>query len=508
MLQFSYRTLLTMLGCAGAACTLLIGCARVEPAADFRRAGRLVAERTGHEAVYDPQTEGVIHDRVEALLADGLTVDEAVQVALLNNRKLQTAFQEIGVSRADVVQSKLLTNPTVSLSFMLPEGGGLPKLDFGLTQQIVDLWQIPVREKVAKAQLEATILEIAQQAVTLAFDVRARAAELLALQRAEETLRENLQLVEQSLQLAQRQFEAGVVSQLDVNLTKVNVIDVHLELIATQRERQLAAAAVARLLNLSTDQRAWTLQDTLPTPGELPHGDLLSVALAQRLDARVAEARVHQAESDLRLECLQVFPSIEAGFGLERGEQRAMPGRKVLADTARASIANGALTAPSIQSRAERALQRRQIIDLVLGPSLAFTVPIFDQNQAQIAKARYRVIQRRKEYEDLADQIANDVESAAQVANTAASLVGYFHTEALPQGQVSVEGARRLYEAGQQSVALLLEAQESFVARRRAYVRAQGEYALATVALERAVGGRLPPVAATQPAATAPAAPD
>jgi cobalt-zinc-cadmium efflux system outer membrane protein len=403
-----------------------------------------------------------------------------------------------------VVQSTLLTNPTVSLSFMLPEGGGLPKLDFGLTQQIVDLWQIPVRKKVAQAQLEATILDVAQRAVTLAFDVRARAVELLAIQRGEATLRENLELVEQSFQLAQRQFEAGVVSQLDVNLTRVNVIDVRLELIATQRERQVAEAALARLLNISADGRPWSLRDALPAPGAAPAGELLTLALQQRLDARVAEARVDQAEADLRMECLKVFPSIEAGFGLERSEQRALPGRNILADTARESIANGALTAPTIQSRAERALERRQIIDVMLGPSLAFTLPVFDQNQAQIAKARYRVIQRRKDYEDLVDKVANEVDEASKVARTVESLVSFFNQQALPQGQISVEGARRLYEAGQQSISVLLEAQESFVARRRAYVRALGEHALATVELERAVGGRLPPAPATQPAATQP----
>jgi len=264
----------------------------------------------------------------------------------------------------------------------------------------------------------------------------------------------------------------------------------------------VAEAALARLLNLSADIRSWSLRDALPAPGAVPAGELLALALRQRLDARVAEARVDQAEADLRQECLKGFPSIEAGFGLERSEKRALPGRSILADTARESIANGALTAPTIQSRAERALERRQIIDVMLGPSLAFTLPVFDQNQAQIAKARYRVVQRRKDYEDLVDQIANEVEAASEVARTVESLVSFFNQQALPQGQVSVEGARRLYEAGQQSVSVLLEAQESFVARRRAFVRALGEHAGAMVVLERAVGGRWTPAPTSQPAAT------
>lgn len=485
---------------------MLAGCARVEPGPDFKRAGQLITERTGSPSVYDPQAEDLIRQRVDELLADGLTIDEAVQVALLNNRSLQAAFQEIGVSRAEVVQSGLLTNPTISFMMKLPEGGGRPNVETSIAQQLVDLWQIPVRKKVAKADLEATIFDVAQRAVTLAYDVRARAVELIALQRGEDTLHENLDLLEQSFQLAQRQFEAGVVSQLDVNLTRGNSIDVRLELITIQRERQLATAALARLLNFGADGRPWTLKDTLPTSATVPTSGLLPLALEQRLDARVAEARVHQAEFDLRQEYFKVFPSVELGFDLEILERRKIPGRSILADTARESIANGALTAPSIQSRAERARERRQIIDAMLGPTLSMTVPLFDQNQAQIAKARYRVIQRRKEYEDLLNKIANDIEQAANVAVTLQSLVKFYRDEALPQGQTSVEGARRLYEAGQQSVAVLLEAQESFVTRRRAYVRALGEQAVALVELERALGGRLPAAPATQPAATQPEA--
>jgi cobalt-zinc-cadmium efflux system outer membrane protein len=482
----------------------LWGCAKVEPGADFQRADQLITERTGSPSVYDPQAECLIQERIDELLADGLTIDEAVQVALLNNRGLQSAFQEIGVSRADVVQAGLLSNPTFSMLIKPPAGGGRPDSEFSIAQQLVDLWQIPVRKKIAKAQLEATVLGVAHRGITLAFDVRVRALELLALQRGEDALHENLKLVQQSLQLAQRQFEAGAVSQLDVNLARGTVIDVQLELIALRRELEVARTNLALLLNLS-ENKTWSLRDTLPEPAPVAAQGLLALALQQRLDARVAESKVRAAEGDLRQEYLKIFPNIEAGFDLEVLESRALPGRQIPADTARASIANGMLTAPSIQTRGERAIERRQIINEILGPSLALTVPIFDQNQAQIAKARYRVIQRRKDYEDLLDKIANEVDQASEVARTVRSLVSYYNEQALPQAQTGIEGAQRLYEAGQQGIAVLIDAQEMLTTRRRAYVRALGDYAVAMAELERAVGGRLYPALATQPAATQPA---
>ena len=52
---------------------------------------------------------------VAELLAHPLSVDDAVQIALLNNRGLQASFEELGVSEADLVQSGRLPNPRFDL---------------------------------------------------------------------------------------------------------------------------------------------------------------------------------------------------------------------------------------------------------------------------------------------------------------------------------------------------------------------------------------------------------
>ena len=70
----------------GLASALVMGCVRVDPRSDYERADRLVAERTGVEVAYHPDNEPMIEDKIAALLADWLTTDEGVQVALLNDR--------------------------------------------------------------------------------------------------------------------------------------------------------------------------------------------------------------------------------------------------------------------------------------------------------------------------------------------------------------------------------------------------------------------------------------
>jgi len=473
---------------------LVSACATVDPRADYVRSEKSVAAATGVDEVYDPTAEKEGEERARALLEDGLSIDEAVRVALLNNRGFQAAFLEIGASRADVVQSGLLSNPSLSLSLRFPEGGGLANLSAGFAQQIADFWQIPVRKRVAEAQLEQVILSAADAAVQLSAGVKQAYYQVIAAENAEALARENLELVQRSVDLAQARFDAGEVGQVDVNLVRTNLIGAQLEAMVVRRNREEAANRLSRLMGLSRSHPAWTLSDTWPEPVPLNVDDdqVLLAAIEHRLDARVAALRVKAAEAELEKEYRSVFPNVTLGLEAERPERRALPGRTVLADTARASIGAGSLTAPSIQSRGERRRERSQIIDLLLGPTLDITLPIWDQNQVQIAKAGYRVQQLRAAHEDLLDDVAREVADALSAIRSAQELVRFYETEALPHARQSVEAARATYEAGEQSVLVLIEAQETLIAQQRAQLTVLRDLAQAQAELERAVGVPIP----------------
>jgi cobalt-zinc-cadmium efflux system outer membrane protein len=486
------------------------GCATVNPRPDFQQAAQVVTERTGSEEVYDPATDEMVEARVDKLLAGGLTVDEAVSVALLNNRSFQSLFQRVGASRADLVQSGLLTNPSLSLSIQFPEGGGIPDVQAGFAQELVDLWQIPVRKRIAGAQLDQVILEVANRAVELAAQVKARYYQIVAVRQKEEVNRENIKLAEQSMELAVERFKAGEANRLDVNLIQAKLQDARLNSILLQQDREVAEVELARAMTLSRVAKGLIVRDPLPGPATLPDdGALVAFAMTQRIDVKIAQSQVVAAEEELLREYLNVFPSVSAGFILERMENRALPGRKILADTVRESVANGQLTAPSIQSRAQRALEKRQVIDAMLGPSLQATLPIWDQNQAQIAKAGFKAAEKRKDYEDLLDAVARDVLRAAAVARNTAAKVRYYRETILPLDRQNIETARRLYQAGEQPVLVLIEAQQALIRERLLYQDVLRDYAVALAELEAAVGGRLPPsvTTETQPAMEEPVGP-
>ena len=90
------------------------------------------------------------------------------------------------------------------------------------------------------------------------------------------------------------------------------------------------------------------------------------------------------------------------------------------------------------------------------------------------------------------DGVAQEVAAALSAIRSTQELVRFYETEALPQARRSVETARATYQAGEQSVLALIEAQETLIAQQQAQVNALRDLAQARAELERAVGGPIP----------------
>jgi cobalt-zinc-cadmium efflux system outer membrane protein len=472
--------------CSIAVPAMVCGCATVNPRPDYDRVAKHVAQATGQRSIYQPGDDDLVDRKVAELLADGVSAEEAVQICLLNNRSLQAEFQNVGMARADVVQSGLLSNPSFGLSLRLPAGGGLANLEAGIAQNIADLWQIPVRKRVAQRELERAILELAGAAADLAADAKVAYFDAVAIQQLHETALENLKIASELLELAGRRQAAGAGTEVDVNLSRGAVVDAELEVVSSRLAMAESRRALAKLLALTGSADELVLLDPLPpAPARLPDlGRVLELSKRWRLDMRAAWQAVGAAEAALQEQYRLIIPFVELGVEMERGERGRSEGRDLLADTARASIANGALTAPDIQPRSER----RRNTDLIIGPTLGLELPIFDQNQAQIAKAKYACEQARKTLDALDRVVAQEVRGALDRAATAWELAQLYRDRSIPLAERNLELSRKAYQAGKVSFLEVLEAQQFFLQSRSKYIEALQTAAGTIPELERTVG--------------------
>ena len=488
---------------------VLASCAKVTPQPDYDRVAGMVRERTNSPDVFGGASNDAHEARIRELLAEGLTVDKTVQLALLNSPEFQALFDQIGASRADVVQSQLLTNPGMALTMIWPDGGGRQKIVFNMGQELVDLWQIPVKKKIAEAQLEQAVLSVVHKGIDLATDTRSAAYKLLALQKAEAVAKENVEFVEKSIRMTEERVKAEKATTVDINRVGALLLDAQLSLLTIQRDLRIARASLARTIGLIRQGANWTLVGDLPDTVLVPsEAEVLEYALTHRLDAQALAKQVEASDQQLRRQILSVFPRIVAGPSVEQKDTKGVPGRNILGDTIRTSIAKNKLTAPTIQSRDQRNLAKSQIIDSLTGFNLALTLPIWDQNQAQIAKARFVVEQRQRELEGLLNTIAQDVEQAAIAAETAMEVLRLYHGSILPQAESNFLAARKAYEEGKQSITAMIEAQKFRMNQRLAEMNAHRELAVSMAALERAVGGRLPNLGVNTPQTSQPTLPN
>lgn len=466
----------------------LSGCATVNPQQDYERVARHVTEATGQQRVYQPDDDELVAELVDGLCRDGITAAEAVAISLLNNPTLQASFLDVGMARADAVQAGLFSNPFVGISARFPDGGGLANIEAGVAQNIAELWQIPVRRRAAERSLDAAIVTLARTAVGLAADAKATYYAAVGADERFRIAQENLDIAKDLLDFALRRQQAGAANELDVNLSRGIALDAGIEV-----ERARLAAAEARrslaiLLGLMIDADALALTD--PLPSEFPKTrdceSLVELAKVWRLDLRAADRAVSVAQARLEQQYRLVFPVIELGFEMERSERSRRGGRDILADTARSSIAGGGLTAPKLRSRSERRREKGQ--DVILGPSLGIELPLFDQNQAQIAKAWYALQQARKALDALDRAVTQEVRSAVDRAMTAWRMVQMYRDQSIPLAQDNLDLSREAYRAGRASFLSVLEAQRFFLETRRGYVEASQSAATMIPELERTIG--------------------
>src|SRR5665213_3259046 len=109
----------------GIAALALSGCATFSPDGGIGPVARYSGDVLGKSVavVRDTADAAAARAAVERLRRRVLSADTAVQIALLNNRGLQAAFNELSAAEAEMVGDSLPPNPTFSLSRIAGGGG-------------------------------------------------------------------------------------------------------------------------------------------------------------------------------------------------------------------------------------------------------------------------------------------------------------------------------------------------------------------------------------------------
>jgi cobalt-zinc-cadmium efflux system outer membrane protein len=166
------------------AMTLPAGSAREKEEA-FQGVQQSVRDRTGKGVRWeeDQAAHEQARQDVRMLLRKPLTINTAVQIALLNNRSLQATFEEIGLSAAEVLNAATIPNPKIDLAIRIPDKPPSGTyVDYGAIIDFLNIIMIPLKKQVAKVQLEAAALRVADETLALVSQVKSAFYSLQAAQ--------------------------------------------------------------------------------------------------------------------------------------------------------------------------------------------------------------------------------------------------------------------------------------------------------------------------------------
>ena len=152
----------------------LSGCSTLRLDAGFDDVKASVEKRSKAQIVWNngSDLDRQAEEKVHSLLAENLTADQAVQVALLNNRALQAIYSDLGIAQSDLVQAGLLKNPIFDAVVTFPTTGGRVDLELTAVMNFLDVFYLPLRTRVAAARFEEAKLRVTGAVLTFAGGTR------------------------------------------------------------------------------------------------------------------------------------------------------------------------------------------------------------------------------------------------------------------------------------------------------------------------------------------------
>lgn len=299
------RTGLGRLRLPGAVISVLVlaGCASFSPDGGFGPVQQTASERLGKEVRWARTAED--QDRIDArvgeLLAKPLTVDDAVQVALLNNKGLQARFFELGIGEAELVQASRLPNP--GFSFGRIKRGDEVELERGYHLNLARLLAMPLVRQVEERRYALTRGAVSVQLLSLASEARKAYFTAVAAEETVRYMRQVQQAAEASAELARRMAEVGNFNKLQRMREQGFYADATQNLARAERAALASREKLTRLMGLWGAQTRFQLPERLPDLPEAPKDqpDIERVALAQRLDVQGAKLAAEQTAKNLGL---------------------------------------------------------------------------------------------------------------------------------------------------------------------------------------------------------------
>lgn len=431
---------------------LLGGCASFSPDGGFDAVQTATQSRIQKDVVWtrDEAARNKVQSRVDAMLAQPLTADDAVQIALLNNPGLQAAFNTLGIAEADWVAAQRLPNPGFSIG-RLTRGSEI-EWERSLHFNLARLLTMPMRAAIEQRLFDQTRRTLTLNVLRLAADTRRAYYTTVAADQTAQFQKQAMDAAEAGAELARRMAQVGNWSKLKQAREQSFYADSALAVARAEQAKLQSRERLIRLMGLSNPDKL-KLPDRLPDlPKALPPlSDTEQQAMDSRLDLQMARLQTEALAKNLGLTRRTRFINV-----LELGV-----------------INNSSNEAP---------VQR--------GYEISFELPLFDWGQTRVVQAESRYRQALSRAAETAVNARSEVREAYATQQNLYAIARHQRDEILPLKKRISEETQLRYNGMLISVFTLLADARSQVMSVNASIEALRDFWMAESSLQMAQTGR------------------
>lgn len=393
--------------------------------------------------------------------AQGITIDDAVRLALHNNTALQAQQYTIAAAEGELRQARTFpNNPRLDVEGRAGRernaaSQGAQTYTVKLAQEVPLGGKWRQRIQIAGADLDRARWEVQNARRELVKEVKETFYRLVFLDEKRAFADQAVELAQQLLRLAEERYRVGESPQLDVNLARVEVYNVQRQRLEVLSQLTQARATLNRLLARPPETPV-TVSGTLDAPLQpLDVEQLRQQALQQRPDLHSRTAALEAARSEVTLAQAQRVPDIDVGVIFEREE-----------------------TGSDVKQ--------------TFGGSIALPLPLWNRNTGGIAAAQARTRTAALERTALEQVITTEVTNTMTELQRLQASLQLFQDTILPQSRENLDLLRQAFAAGEVGIVPLVTEQRAFIAISNEYLDTRFVYRTALVALDSILGGGTP----------------
>jgi outer membrane protein TolC len=270
------------------------GCMSISPDGGMVQVAALTHERIGVAPIKlaDAASEAETGERVKALLRKPLTSARAVQIALLHNRHLQAAYNELGIAEAQYVQAALPPSPTVSVARI---SASLEReIERQVLVNLLGLLTQPSRQKIAEARIRQAQMRAASETLKIAAQARSAYYRAVASRQMTGFLQQANTNARTVSQLFKKLGETGAVNKLDQAREHVFYAELAGQLAKARMDHAADLERLNRTLGLwggDTRNRIPALLPALPAKPRM-RPDVEREAIARNIAIAMAKAEL------------------------------------------------------------------------------------------------------------------------------------------------------------------------------------------------------------------------